>query len=191
MAQSNQGLLDTHPSPGTSGTSPSPGAGPEPSGAHVAEAKELKKEEAVGTSGRSKARHVKGKISFQASSMERRNVDKHLVRYILLNHSQFKTEVLEEYKRQHLDEAKYEHSDKLLASLRSEEKNKNGQQMKRDYANIVSIMLSNEYLRAILKVCLQHSLNDLRDKRTKRVKDKNREIYISAIQDYLTALNPS
>ena len=169
-------------------TQSSPGLPRPPSQTGATETKTRPQDEPGGTAKGSKARHVKGKILFEKSSMERRNVDKHLVRYTLLNHGKFRAEVLDEYKRLNLDETKYEHSGKLLASLRNEEKSKEGLKMKRDYANIVSIMLSNEYLKAILKICLQHSLEDLKEKRSRRVKEQNRTIYITAIQDYLNSL---
>ncbi len=148
----------------------------------------------------------KKRITFQVeSSSKRRNVDKHVVRSVLLHHSKLKKEILEEYKKYGLELKNYQIACESLETIKDLERNgkqpdgepetiathadgekAGSHRTKRDYGKTINAMLKLLEMQLILKCCIQHSLEQIRAPDYKRVKSGNRKIYETTLQDYLT-----
>ena len=66
-----------------------------------------------------------------------------------------------------------------------EKKNKS----KKDYANIINCMLCDLSYRIILKNCIKEKLKKLTKTSSKRIKKKNKKVYLTTLGDYLSYIN--
>ena len=145
----------------------------------------------------------KKEISFRiTSSMDRRNVDKHIVRFILYNYDKIKDNIIDEYAKYGMNKELYENACQSLFYLKIVESNSyipqknnetnsllevddecNPKKPKRDYGKAINEMLNLKEIKVIMKCCLELSLKKMKER--PRMKPWNKEIYIKTIEDYL------
>ena len=154
-----------------------------------------------------KDKATKKDITFRIpSSHLRRNVDKHIVRSVLLNHQRLTQEILDLYKVYGLNEQNYRTACDSLRNIKEIERGarvskkkvietleKEGEEktkvIKRDYGKTINAMLNSLEMQLILRKCLEHSLSSLYNEDQARVKGDNKRIYIQTIEDYLAYIS--
>ena len=140
------------------------------------------------------------------TSSERRNVDKHIVRSVLLYHLKLKEKILAEYERRGLSPKHFTIACESLKTIKELEKVGRGskaereetketeskrerKRTKRDYGKTINTMLNLLEMQLIMKCCLEYSLEQLSEKKVSksdaRVKEKNKKVYNDALEDYL------
>lgn len=126
-------------------------------------------------------------IAFRCKSLQRRNVEKSMVRTLKLFMHKAEGAIQTEYRERGWDEIKRVEVAAALDALAEDEKA--GGAKTKDYANIVSRIIDDKYFRVFLKHCLLLKLRFLRDTPAKRVLSKNKEFYIATLEDYLVYMN--
>ena len=138
---------------------------------------------------------TKKQIPFQVkSSLKRRNVDKHVVRAVTLNYLKLKDDILAEYASHGLGEDRYKIACDLIEYIRGfmkgtiEEVKEGEGHSKRDYGSTINIMLQKTEFRLVMKCCLEKSLKQIASRAINRVKDTNKETYVTTLKDYIDFL---
>jgi len=138
---------------------------------------------------------TKRHIKFKIQSLERRNVDKHLIRYILMNFDRLEENITDTFKRYGMTREDYECACISLKEARERERSEHKRnyesiatrKVKRDYGKTVVGMLNSSSMRLIMKCCLESSI--LKLKYDAKVKISNKETYIKTLEDYLEFIN--
>lgn len=123
-------------------------------------------------------------INFRVASVERRNVNKSIVRYILINYKKWKEEIIREMKNNTMTDLHYECVSEQLANLRVMEKSPENK--RKDYAKVLYALLGNPAMLIITKICLQKLLNSFQEGNFGRVRGNNKLVYSKTIEDYLS-----
>jgi hypothetical protein len=156
---------------------------PEPA---VQQAPESKKKKTI--------RH-KRNINFSYPSGVRRNIDKHIVRFIGIHLAELKSQILEEFIHFKQDPQEFSQSESLFAKMREIDLNddkddKKSKKIKKDYAKVINIMLEKPSSMIIMKHCIELKLTHLHDGRSEgRLTPKNREIYTTTLNEYKGYIN--
>lgn len=108
-------------------------------------------------------------------------MDKSIVRTLDLYRRKKDDEIRAEYLARGLKLSDYDVLCETLLNLRLKEKT--GEE-ERDYATVMNWMMSEARCRIVLKHCLRYKQALLRG--SKRVKSKNREVYLDTIGQYLS-----
>ena len=130
--------------------------------------------------------NFKENIKFTYSSFKRRNVDKALVRALSSIRKEVKTEILEEYKINHIDKMLYNEIAITLDKINDGVRRSSG---KKDYSYIINWMMSDTAHRIMLKICLQKKKQMIEESVSKRVKGKNQNLYKTTLDDYLNYID--
>jgi len=130
----------------------------------------------------------KSGIKFIYTSADRRNVDKHIIRSLLLNYKALEAKIVGEMKKNDVPEHYFHEVDEMLSAIRKKEKS-GAKDVKKDYTKAINLLLKDKSCQVVLKTLLEYDLNILRDPDCfMRITDKNKEIYITTIEDYLQYL---
>ncbi len=136
------------------------------------------------------ATNFRREIPFTWPSIKRRNVNKHIVRYVTLHHDKYQKAIAKVCTRAQTSQMELDRLMVLLQELREEER-KVSYDGKRDYAVAIDSLLASACGKAILYVCLQQSMRDLKAGINKRIQPKNAPIYHDTISDYLSYITTS
>jgi len=138
---------------------------------------------------------TKRNIKFKIQSLARRNVDKHLIRYILMNFDRLEENIMDTFKSYGMTKEDYECACINLKEARERERSEHKtkyenlaiRKVKRDYGKTIVGMLNSSSMRIIMKCCLESSIFKL--KYDAKVKISNKETYIKTLEDYLGFIN--
>lgn len=134
----------------------------------------------------------KKRISFTYHSTRRKNVDKAIVRIIVNCHKKLRSLVLRDLRAESFTFEMYDEASFLLDNLQVNEREGRNplptkKKVKRDYASTINTMLENPLLRLIVEYTLYPYLEDLKQRKVKRI--KNFEVYTVTVDEYLQYIN--
>jgi hypothetical protein len=152
-------------------------------GASVNPVQEVGREE-----GRSPRVDHKKNIAFRIPSLQRRNVDKYIVRTYLGYFENNSREIQDLFHLYGLSEEEYEEIKPSLQQMQKDERVRTGAARK-DYASLINLFISLPKLRLILTSCLRHQLEILSKGRAQRIKPGNSDVYQITIEDILSYLH--
>ena len=130
--------------------------------------------------------NIKRKIRFSIeSSSRRRNVDKHIIRVILVRYPCLQEDILKELLNYGCGREEYEQIMNVLANLKEKERQKEAQ-VKKDYTKVINLFLSRPSFMLIFKLCVEVSLTAFMRGLAPRIWKQNLEVYRKTLQDYLS-----
>ena len=130
----------------------------------------------------------KKKIEFRIPSLQRRNVDKYIVRTTLSFCEKSAATVQEALSTNYALLEQYAQIQPALQTMQRQERIRN-ERARKDYAILINLFIRNPVLRIILKCCLESNLRLFQEGRQHRVKSNNIYIYQVTIEDILLYLH--
>jgi len=127
---------------------------------------------------------AKKSIKFKYDSLKRRNVDKHIIRNVILCTSKLYENIQKGFNEHGISQEIFKITLKSFDSLKSQEKSSETK-VKKDYGKTINVMLLNIETQIIMKCCLEDMISKITNKEECKIKGKNRKIYKATLEDYL------
>ena len=128
-----------------------------------------------------KAPRKKLNVIFGIHSTDRRNVDKHIIRYMITRYGHLREQIISVLRQSHYINKDFDQVDRIMTALKEKEASKS---VRHDYTTVIDRFLSNMCFTLLMKVCITDSINE-QGKVASALKEPNRLIYTSAKNAYL------
>ena len=127
---------------------------------------------------------AKLRIGFRHRSSLRRNVDKHIFRFILANYAELKKLITDELAIYGYKAQAYDFISDRVEELKEVEAS-HDKKVKHSYTKAIDIFLSHDAYSIVMKACLCQSLKKQKAGNAARMSEANQAIYKHTIEDYI------